>query len=142
MSRSALLMKITTILVVKMIISPKFLICNEQNDNRPLTKRYVVAATDIPSLSILKKALYMLRCLQHGESERTIIQKFYPSCHHLVRMWINILLYDRRVSTSKDVGITYSSSEYWTIMTKGREWLNKIKRTNNDVSSPLQYGVR
>jgi hypothetical protein len=141
MSRSALLVKITTVCVVKMIISPKFLINNEQTDNSLPTKRYVVVAADIPSLPILKKALYMLRSLQHDESERTIIQKFYPSCH-LARMWINILLYDRRVSASKDIGITYSSSEYWTIITKGRQWLKKIKRTNNDVSSPLQYGVR
>jgi hypothetical protein len=141
MSRSALLMKTTTISVVKMIISPKSLINNEQTDNSHPTKRYVVVATETPSLSILKKALYMLRCLQHDESEQTTIQKFYPRCH-LVRMWINILLYDRQVSTSKDVRITYSSSEYCTIITKGRQWLNKIKRTNNDVSSHLQYSVR
>jgi hypothetical protein len=141
MSRSALLMKTTTVSVVKMIISPKFLIVNEQTDNSLPMKRYVVVATDTLSLSILKKALYMSRSLQHEESERTIIQKFYPSLH-LVRMWINILLYDRRVSASKDIRITYSSSEYWTIITKGRQWLKKIKRTNNDVSCPLQYGVR
>jgi hypothetical protein len=130
-------MKKTTIPIVRMIISPKFVINNEQTDNSPLTKRYIVVASDTPTLAILKKALYMLRCLQYDESEQNIIQKSYFNCHP-IRMWINVLLYGRRVLTSKGVGITYSSSEYWTIMTKGRQRVNKIKRTNNDVSRHLQ----
>jgi hypothetical protein len=130
-------MKKTTIHIVRMIISPKFVINNEQTDNSPPTKRYIVVASDTPTLAILKKALYMLRCLQYDESEQNIIQKSYFNCHP-IRMWINVLLYGRRVLTSKGVGITYSSSEYWTIMTKGRQRVNKIKRTNNDVSRHLQ----
>lgn len=130
-------MKKTTIAIVRMIISPKFVMNNEQTDNSPPTKRYIVVASDTPTLAILKKALYMLRCLQYDESEQNIIQKSYSSSHP-IRMWINVLLYGRRVLTSKGVGITYSSSEYWTIMTKGRQWVNKIKRTNNDVSRHLQ----
>jgi hypothetical protein len=130
-------MKKTTIPIVRMIISPKFVINNEQTNNSPPTKRYIVVASDTPTLAILKKALYMLRCLQYDESEQNIIQKSYFNCHP-IRMWINVLLYGRRVLTSKGVGITYSSSEYWTIMTKGRQRVNKIKRTNNDVSRHLQ----
>lgn len=130
-------MKKTTIPIVRMIISPKFVINNEQTDNSTPTKRYIVVASDTPTLAILKKALNMLRCLQYDESEQNIIQKSYFNCHP-IRMWINILLYGRRVLTSKGVGITYSSSEYWTIMTKGRQQVNKIKRTNNDVSRHLQ----
>jgi hypothetical protein len=130
-------MKKTTIPIVRMIISPKFVINNEQTNNSPPTKRYIVVASDTPTLAILKKALYMLRCLQYDESEQNIIQKSYFNCHP-IRMWINVLLYGRRVLTSKGVGITYSSSEYWTIMTKGHQEVNKIKRTNNDVSRHLQ----
>jgi hypothetical protein len=129
-------MKKTTIAIVRMIISPKFVMNNEQTDNSPPI-RYIVVASDTPTLAILKKALYMLRCLQYDESEQNIIQKSYSSSHP-IRMWINVLLYGRRILTSKGVGITSSSSEYWTIMAKGRQRVNKMKRTNNDISRHLQ----
>jgi hypothetical protein len=69
----------------------------------------------------LKKAMFVLQCLDRGLTRKQIVELLNGD-EELVDVWISFLMQYDWIAQRNESG-------EWTITTKGREWYKEITRT-------------
>lgn len=69
----------------------------------------------------LKKAMYVLQCLDRGQTRKQIVDALNGD-EELVDVWISFLMQYDWIEQQ-------SESDEWSVTSKGREWYEKITRT-------------
>jgi hypothetical protein len=97
---------------------------------------YNISDADPLRIPGLKQAVYVLQCLECGDTEETIIKKFEGDSQ-IVRIWINFLIHNHWVlkSTREPGRIENYCPERscWTVTSKGHEWASKICNFRQDI---------
>jgi predicted transcriptional regulator len=69
----------------------------------------------------LKKAMFVLRCLDRGETRKQIVQALNGD-EELVDVWISFLMQYDWIEQQNESG-------EWSVTSKGREWHEEISKT-------------
>jgi predicted transcriptional regulator len=72
----------------------------------------------------LKKAMYVLRCLDRGQTRKQIVEALNGD-EELVDVWISFLMQYDWIEQQNE-------SDEWSTTLKGREWYEEINRTLNE----------
>jgi predicted transcriptional regulator len=72
----------------------------------------------------LKKAMYVLQCLDNGQSRKQIVESLNGD-EKLVDVWISFLMQYDWIEHQNE-------SDEWSVTLKGREWYEEINRTLNE----------
>jgi len=74
------------------------------------------------SLSGLRQAHYIARCLQDGKSEEEIISSFSGDSQ-LVKMWMTFLIHNQWMQSI----LNDETKRIWIVTDKGSKWLQTIE---------------
>ena len=95
---------------------------NNSNDNNSIAVRQQQSPT---TLSGLRQAIYIMRCLDNGEYFEQIIEKFGGD-EQLVKLWMSFLLHNKCIQYPRDYK--------WLITDKGKRWIEKYDERQSTAS--------
>jgi hypothetical protein len=78
-------------------------------------------AVKSPSLGGLKKAMFVLQCLDRGQSKQQIVE-LSNGDEELVDVWMSFLMQYDWIEQKNE-------SDEWSVTAKGREWYKEICTT-------------
>ncbi len=81
----------------------------------------MAVAVKSAGLGGLKKAMYVLRCLDKGQTRKQIVEALNGD-EELVDIWISFLMQYDWIEQRNE-------SDEWSVTPKGREWHEEITRT-------------